>query len=120
MKTQLLVAMLAFTQLVMAGEADESKLSGDTSTMATETVRVDEKILRTNAALKSYRETYVNLPHNKAFAQSPEGHWNFRSDRVTPEIAKEDALAACNKHVRKKEQPCAIVNINGEWVEPRQ
>ena len=83
-------------------------------------VTLDESILRTNKALKSFKKSYLNASTNKAFAQSPNGHWNWRSDRVTADLAIEDALAACNKHVKKNEPACVIVNVNGEWVSPQQ
>ena len=103
MKTGLLIAMLGFSSLVLADAKND----------------VDESILRTNSALKSYKETYVNQPQNKAFAQSPDGSWNWRSDRVTVDMAVEDALTACNRSLKKDAPPCVIVNINGLWIKPQ-
>ena len=126
MKLTLVVAILALAQCAVADDSDvnKAKQSGqnklENKTQSNESAASSEKILRTNAALKSYQESYVDSPGNKAFAQSPDGHWNWRSDRVSPEMAQEDALASCNKHVRKDERPCVIVNMNGEWIKPQQ
>jgi hypothetical protein len=81
---------------------------------------VDESVLRTNAALKSYNEEYLQKPLHKAFAQSPDGGWSWRGDRVTIEMAMEDALNSCNKVVRKNESPCEVINVDGEWVTPKK
>jgi|GEM_PF-3279876 len=127
MKIKLVVAILVLAQFTVADESGvgKEKQSGqdklENKTHSNESaVAVNEKILRTNKALKSYQESYIDSPGNKAFAQSPDGHWNWRSDRVSPEVAQEDALASCNKHVRKDERPCVIVNMNGEWIKPQQ
>jgi hypothetical protein len=123
MKLKLAVAMLVLTQFTVADESgsDKTRASVQSRTQSNESAAtVDETILRTNAALKSFKESYSQSPSNRAFAQSPEGHWNWRSDRVTLEQAQEDALASCNKHVRKNERECVIININGEWIKPQQ
>ncbi|HOY21516.1 MAG TPA: hypothetical protein PK002_00080 [Cellvibrio sp.] len=112
MKLKYLLAVLVFAQCAGADQ------SGSQSSESI--VNSDESILRTNAALKSYKEEYLLQQQNKAFAQSPDGHWNWRSDRVTVEMAKEDALAGCNRHTKKDGQACVIVNVNGEWVKPKQ
>jgi len=129
MKLKLILAMLVLAQFTFADESgfDATRTSvqeqpsvGNKSQSNASVLTADEKILRTNAALKSYKEFYVDSPGNKAFAQSPEGHWNWRSDRVTLEQAQEDALSSCNKHVGKGDRPCVIININGEWIRPQQ
>ena len=112
MKLKFILTAFVFSQYVAAQPIELP--SGETS------VKLDERVLRTNKALKSFKGPYVNASTNKAFAQSPGGHWNWRSDRVTADLAIEDALAACNKHVKKNEPACVIVNVNGEWVSPQQ
>ena len=124
MKVKFIMAALIFSHCVMADQSgsqtSENITRNDESIKNTETIKNEESVLRTNAALKSYKEEYLLQPHNKAFAQSPDGHWNWRSDRVTVEMAKEDALAGCNKYTKKDGQACIIVNVNGEWVKPKQ
>lgn len=112
MKLKCLLAALIFSHSTMADQSESQSNEG--------AAKIDESILSTNAALKDYKEIYVNRPQNRAFAQSPNGHWNWRSDRVSIEIAKEDALAACNKHVKKNEPRCEVINVNGEWIAPQQ
>jgi hypothetical protein len=122
MKFTLSIIFVVLAQLAYADESGPSeKKLDENKAQANESVGpADEKVLRTNRALKSYNDEYLVASHNKAFAQSPDGHWNWRSDRVTVEMAKEDALAGCNKHLRKKEKACVIVNVNGEWIKPQQ
>jgi hypothetical protein len=124
MKLKFIMAALIFSHCVMAdqsgSQSSESAVKSDESVKTTESIKNEESILRTNAALKSYKDEYLLHPQNKAFAQSPDGHWNWRSDRVTVEMAKEDALAGCNKYTKKDGQACVIVNVNGEWVKPKQ
>ena len=116
------IIFVVFAQLTFADESGSGKKNSiDDKAQTNESlVQLDEKVLRTNRALKSYNEEYLVASRNKAFAQSPEGHWNWRSDRVTVEMAKEDALAGCNKHVKQNESACVIVNVNGEWVQSPQ
>ncbi|RYY76492.1 MAG: hypothetical protein EOO52_03010 [Gammaproteobacteria bacterium] len=122
MKFTLTMIFVVLAQFTFADENGSGKKTADENKAQANgnLAPLNEKVLRTNKALKSYNEEYLVAPDNKAFAQSPEGHWNFRSDRVTVEMAKEDALAGCNKHVRPKESACVIVNVNGEWVQPPQ
>lgn len=118
MKLKYVLAALVFSHSVIADQSGSQ--SSESATKSDEGLKSEESILRTNAALKSYKEDYLLHPQNKAFAQSPDGHWNWRSDRVTVEMAKEDALAGCNKYTKKDGQACVIVNVNGEWVKPKQ
>ncbi len=122
MKFILLMIFVVLAQFTCADESGSGKKAADEIKVSANEnpVSINEKVLRTNKALKSYNEEYLVASHNKAFAQSPEGSWNWRSDRVSIEMAKEDALAGCNKHVKPKESACVIVNVNGEWVQPPQ
>lgn len=74
-----------------------------------------EEVLRTKEALNVYRESYLPAPNHKAFAQSPTGYFGWYTGRASVEYAKEDALKACNRHVKNGEA-CAIVNVDGVWV----
>lgn len=77
----------------------------------------DESVLRTNAALKSYREQYTKAEKHKAFAQSASGAWNWRADRTTREYAVENALMGCRANNKaESEFPCKIINIDDEWA----
>jgi len=118
MKFKFLMVALIFSHCVIADQSGSQP--SENAAKSEEIVKSEESVLRTNAALKSYKEDYLLHPQNKAFAQSPDGHWNWRSDRVTVEMAKEDALAGCNKYTKKDGQACVIVNVNGEWVKPKQ
>ena len=74
-----------------------------------------EKVLRTQEALKVYRESYLPAPNHKAFAQSPTGYFGWYTGRTSVEYAKEDALKACEHYVENGET-CVIVNVDGVWV----
>lgn len=116
MKLTFLWVLLALAPL--AG-ADQSGSQVDDNPVKEKTEKNGESVLRTNSAVKAYREEYLLAPDNKAFAQSTSGHWSWHSDRVNIEMAKEDALAGCNKYVKPKEPACVIVNVNGEWTTPQ-
>ncbi len=75
-----------------------------------------EEILRSNEALQGYKNEYSAAKENKAFAQSPDGTWAWRSDRTSAQLAQEDAIKACNSYLKEKGKPCLVVNINGKWI----
>jgi hypothetical protein len=80
--------------------------------------RYDESVFASKKALTSYRGKYIGNTKNKAFAQSDNGAWSWRSSSVSKEDAKAKALAACRKNNKNHEDsfPCRIVNVNDQWI----
>lgn len=76
-----------------------------------------EEIIRTKSALRSYHSEYLKAPSHKAFAQSTEGRWIWRSSRTSVEYAIEDALMACNEKLKEGQPRCEIINVNGVWTQ---
>ena len=70
-----------------------------------------------NKALVSFKGDYANAPKNKAFAQSPSGAWNWKSDRTSIEHATTSALIGCQRNNKKSEDvyPCKVIHINDSW-----
>lgn len=75
-----------------------------------------EEILRKNDALQEYKNQYSMAKENKAFAQSPNGAWAWRSNRTSAQLAQDDAIKACNSYLKENDKPCFVVNINGNWI----
>ena len=77
-----------------------------------------EAVLISKKALKSYRDKFVNVKNDKAFAQSTNGSWSWRSSKTSKDDAIEKALTSCHKSNKKHEQafPCQIVNVNDNWL----
>ena len=67
MRGKLLAVIIVLSQGI---QADQS------GAPTTNPAAINERVLRTNAALKSYNEEYLPKPQHKAFAQSPEGAWS--------------------------------------------
>lgn len=79
-------------------------------------VAAGDEVLRTRAAMDAYRRDYLPTKGHKAFAQSVDGAWSWRGERVSRQFAEDDAVRACNAFLRKNDAPCVIVNVNGNWV----
>ena len=73
--------------------------------------------IMTNKALGSYRKKYMTETSDKAFAQSVNGTWSWRSSKTSRNEAIKKALSACQKQNKKYEAlyPCKIINVNTEW-----
>ncbi len=80
--------------------------------------RQDESALMSNKALNSYRDKFIDTRRDKAFAQSDNGSWSWRSSKVSKDDAKSQALTACRKNNANHESafPCRIVNVNDNWL----
>ncbi len=80
--------------------------------------RRDESLIMSNKALDSYREKFVGTTKHKAFAQSDNGSWSWRSSTRSRDDAIAKALTACRKNNKKHETafPCRIVNLNDNWL----
>jgi hypothetical protein len=76
-----------------------------------------EKILRLNAAKFAFNDKYLQAKGNRAFAQAPGGAWGWASDRTSPRVAAEDAVAACARHLKPHEKACVAVHIDDWWTE---
>jgi len=78
----------------------------------------NEAVLMSKKALKSFEEKFVNEIKNKAFAQSTNGSWSWKSSKTSKDDAIEKALSSCRKINRKHERvfPCRVVNVNGNWL----
>jgi len=77
-----------------------------------------ESTLISKKALKSYRGKFLNETNDKAFAQSANGSWSWRSSKTSKDDAIEKALTSCHKNNKNHEQafPCQIVNVNDNWL----
>ncbi|XLZ70600.1 hypothetical protein ABT364_01155 [Massilia sp. SR12] len=76
-------------------------------------------VLRMNTARQVFLEKYLPGKGSKAFAQAPDGSWGWAVDRTSPRVAAEDAVAACSKHVKPHNKPCAVVHIDDWWAVPQ-
>jgi len=75
-------------------------------------------IIIMNAALESYTKGYMKEPSHKAFAQSEQGTWTWKSKRTSKEHAINNALSGCKDKNAELEAkyPCIIINVDGKWV----
>lgn len=71
-------------------ERTESKLE--------EPLVYDESSIILNEALRSYKEKYTAASIHKAFAQSPNGAWSWKSNRTSRKHAVRNALMACRSN----------------------
>ena len=80
--------------------------------------RADESLIMSKKALNSYREKFIHTTRDKAFAQSDNGTWSWRSSPLSKQDATEKALAGCRKNNKKHEAafPCRIINLNDKWI----
>ena len=80
-------------------------------------VAKSESDIMTNKALGSYRKKYMAVNTNKAFAQSVNGSWSWRSSKTSRNEAIKKALSSCQQNNKKYEAlyPCKIINVNNEW-----
>lgn len=72
--------------------------------------------MRVNTAKQAFLEKYLPGKRSKAFAQAPDGSWGWAVNRTSPRVAAEDAIAACSKHVKAHNKPCAVVHMDDWWT----
>ncbi len=80
-------------------------------------VAKSEADIMSKKALKTFQQEYLKVKRDKAFAQSANGAWSWRSSKVSVSDAINNALAACQKTNKNHEQnfPCKIINVNNKW-----
>ena len=76
-----------------------------------------ESAIMSNKALNAYRQKYLDITRDKAFAQSDNGAWSWRSSKTSESDAVKKALAACRKNNKNHDEvfPCRIINVNNSW-----
>ena len=76
-----------------------------------------ESAIMSNKALNAYRQKYLDVTRDKAFAQSDNGAWSWRSSKTSESDAVKKALAACRKNNKNHDEvfPCRIINVNNSW-----
>jgi len=104
-------AIALYEQYSLEQAAAEDEISYDT--LARDPLKV--KYLLTKQAVGDYAK-YLSYDANKAFSVSGSGAYGYSgSDRVTLEVAAEEALTYCEKYNQSKEK-CYVVDINGIFL----
>jgi len=71
------------------------------------------------AALQAFTDEYLPQPNHKAFASSDSGAFGWRAGQGSPREAARQALSACEANRKPYTGPCALLNINGQWLMKR-
>ena len=70
--------------------------------------------LRSNEQVENYHEYLEYKKKHKAFAVSDDGYaFSWRGNRVSAEVARDDAMEDCNKYTKDNGPKCYIYSING-------
>ena len=69
-----------------------------------------------HSAVEAYKGSYTNSQNHKVFVQSPSGRWSWRGNRNSLAEAESDALEACNEGLAEGQEPCVVINRNGQFV----
>lgn len=77
-----------------------------------------ETHLFTHSAVEAYEGAYSRSQHPKVFVQSPSGRWSWRGNRNSLAQAEREALEACNEGLSEGQEPCVVINRNGQFVNP--
>ena len=77
-----------------------------------------ETHLSTHSSIEALEGSYANSQRHKAFVQAPSGRWSWRGNRDSLTEAERDALNACNEALSEGQQPCVVINRNGQFVNP--
>ena len=67
-------------------------------------------------ALKAFTDDYLAQPNHKAFASSDSGAFGWRSGQGSLREAARQAMSACEANRKPYTSPCALVNVNGQWL----
>lgn len=104
--------------MLAIGEQDGSLETQQTYHDAVQTIRDECRLMKPlyNRISESYFKKYSSKKTHRAFAFSDSGWSYYRSDYVTPELAARAALESCNATNKKKEAPCKVINIDGQWI----
>ena len=80
-------------------------------------VATSESDIMSNKALNAYQHKYKDVTRDKAFAQSVNGAWSWRSSKKSVSDAIEKALSSCRQNNKEHEAlfPCKIINVNNSW-----
>jgi uncharacterized membrane protein YhaH (DUF805 family) len=71
------------------------------------------------AAQKAFTDDYLTQPNHKAFASSDSGAFGWRSGQGSPREAARQAMSACEANRKPYTEPCALMNVNGQWLMKR-
>jgi uncharacterized membrane protein YhaH (DUF805 family) len=67
-------------------------------------------------ALRAFTDEYLAQPNHKAFASSDSGAFGWRAGQGSPREAARQALSACEANRKPYTDPCALMNVNGQWL----
>jgi uncharacterized membrane protein YhaH (DUF805 family) len=70
-------------------------------------------------ALRAFTDEYLAQPNHKAFASSDSGAFGWRSGQGSPREAARQAMSACEANRKPYTGPCALMNVNGQWLKQR-